>query len=73
MAKKDLNTWTLVPAGKWISTVTGGIFLRNKNTNDIKLLNKGDKFFIPNIPGIEYEYRFKNMKQWTISPLLWPS
>ena len=34
MAKKDLNTWTLVPAGKWISTFTPGLLIRFNGDNN---------------------------------------
>jgi len=58
MAKKDLNTWTLIPEGKWISTFSGGLLIRKGGEGGLTIeLGADDKFFAA---SSDYEFKYKH-------------
>ena len=58
MAKKDLNTWTLVPVGKYISTFTPGLLIRF-NGDDNTIFEAPVEYQIKATDAATIEYRYK--------------
>jgi hypothetical protein len=57
MAKRDLNTWTPIPAGKWISTFSGGLLIRKVGESEVRELGADEKFFTSEN---NYEFKYKH-------------